>query len=153
MTVSVGSFRSDLPEFADATRYPDPAVTFWLGWAAKLINLDRWGDVFDLGVEMFVAHNLVIERRNLDAEQRGGVPGGQSMVIASSSVDKVSVSYDAGAGLNPGDGHWNLTNYGTRFIFMLKQMGAGPLVIEGGSCSSGGAWSGPWQSQFPNPSG
>lgn len=153
MTVTVESFRVDLPEFADIAKFPDAAVAFWLKWALLMVNEDRWGDVFDLGVEMFVAHNLALERRAQVAAAKGGIPGMQPGVLTGSSVDKVSVGYDASAGINLGAGHWNLTIYGTRFYQMAQQFGAGPITIEGGSANGvGGAWQGPWQSTFPNPS-
>lgn len=149
-----GDFRQGFPEFASTSDYPDSMIQFWLDWAPKLLNESRWGEVFDLGVSLFTAHNISIEKRNLNAVVKGGVPGSSSMVMTASAVDKVSVSYDASAGLDPADGQWNLTNYGTRLIQILKMMGAGPLTIEGGSCTGvAGAWQGPWQGLFPNPSG
>ncbi len=154
MTITVSQFRSDLPEFADVTRFPDSFIAFWLGWAAKMVNADVWADCVDLGVEMFTAHNLSLERKAMDVAAKGGVPGAQGGVLTGKAVDKVSASYDASAGIELGAGHWNLTIYGTRFIQMAKNFGAGPITIEGGSCGMiGGAWTGPWQSQFPNPSG
>ncbi|HAN5088196.1 TPA: DUF4054 domain-containing protein, partial [Escherichia coli] len=39
-------FRTDYPEFSDTTRYPDSAVTFYLGQADVILNQDVLGDQF-----------------------------------------------------------------------------------------------------------
>lgn len=155
MTVTVASFRAGLPAFADAAKYPDAEVEFWLGWAVLMLNSERWSDWLDLGVMMFVAHNLSLEARSKKAVLQGGSAGGQNMVVASTSVDKVSVAYDATAGLEADAGHWNLTNYGTRLLRMMLMVGAGPMTIAGGSLDENpaGAWPGPWTGSIPNPSG
>lgn len=49
-------FRTDFPEFADKTRYPDPSVNFYLGQADSLLNQDVQGDQFVYLAELFTAH-------------------------------------------------------------------------------------------------
>ncbi|MDU7187424.1 MAG: DUF4054 domain-containing protein, partial [Klebsiella sp.] len=49
-------FRTDFPEFSDTTRYPDPAVAFYLGQADAILNQDVLGDQFVYLAELFVAH-------------------------------------------------------------------------------------------------
>ncbi|ECY4647086.1 DUF4054 domain-containing protein, partial [Escherichia coli] len=41
------------------------------------------------------------------------------------SVDKVSVSYDTSATLNPDAGFWNNTRYGAEFYQLITMFGAG----------------------------
>jgi hypothetical protein len=82
---------------------------------------------------------------NQKAAASGGIPGLSRGVINSEAAGAVSVGYDANAGIEPGAGHWNLTNYGTRFIQMLMLIGAGPTQVSpGGNCNpyNGSAWSG-----------
>lgn len=149
--ITPAQFRTDFPEFASTTKYPNSGVTFWLNLAYALLNADRWGQQIDVGAELFVAHNLVIEAKAQAEASAGGIPGGQVGPINSKSVDKVSVGYDTGAGIQPDAGHWNLSVYGTRFIRLLRMFGAGPLFVGVGYVPglSGQAWPGP--STIPGP--
>lgn len=151
MTITVAQFRADFTEFASTTKYPNSAVTFWLTLAYQLLNADRWGAQIDIGAELFVAHNLVIEAKAQAEFAAGGIPGGQVGPVNSKSVDKVSVSYDTGAGIQLDAGHWNLSVYGTRFIRLARMFGAGPLFAGVGyvPALSGMAWPGP--STLPGP--
>lgn len=148
VSVTHASFRGDFPVFADAARYPEPSISFWLGLARKLLRADRWDDLIDIGAELFVAHNLVLERRAQDLADNGGVPGLTTGPINSQSVDKASVGYDTGAGIELDAGHWNNTIYGTRFIHLARLVGAGPVQVGVSQCgtdplSSQNAWCGP----------
>lgn len=141
--INEAQFRADFPEFASTTTFPSPAVTFWLALAGQMINTDRWGPSaadpwpggdppdrtpYDLGVELFIGHNLILEALASQSVAAGALPGlTNAGVIASKSVDKVSISYDSQAGIEKDAGHWNLTLYGRRFYRMLMNMGAGPL--------------------------
>jgi hypothetical protein len=125
--VDIATFRADFPEFADVGAYPNAQVTFYLTLAGKLLNACRWADLLDMGTELFVAHNLVLERQNQAAAATGGVPGVQTGAVSGKTVDKVSVTYDASAGLETDAGHWNLTTYGTRFINLARMVGAGGM--------------------------
>lgn len=164
-------FRVDFPEFADQTLYPDSAVNFWLSMAKQMINVCRWGGsaldvwpnplpvdpappvpdrtLYDLGCELFVAFNLAIERNMQNQATAGGVPGQVTGPVSAKSVDKVSVSYDVAAGLNPEDGMWNMNAYGVRFVYLLKLMGMGTLQLGIGAAPpySGFGYYGPypWQ--------
>lgn len=154
MTIDKDQFRVDLPEFADKARYPDAVVTFWIGYAVKLTDAGRWQELTDLGVELFAAHQLVLERRAMDEAAKGKVPGMSPGIVNSKSVDKVSVGYDTAGGAEPDAGHWNLTIYGTRYINLAREIGAGPIQVglpsEADVVAS--AWAGPPVFNFPNPS-
>lgn len=148
ITITVSQFRLDYPEFTDTTLYPDSQITYYLNLAGLLLNVCRWGNILNVGAELFVAHNIAIERQAQATAINGGVPGISSGPVSSKSVDKVSVSYDTQAGLETGAGHWNLTIYGTRFIRLAKMMGSGPIYVgvptaSETSLSSAGAWPGP----------
>lgn len=101
---------------------------------------------YDVGMELFVAHQMALEARAKKEASVGGIPGGQVGVLTAKSVDKVSASYDVSATLNPRDGHWNLTSYGIRFAWMMKMTGSGAMYVGAGICAppyTFGAWSGP----------
>ena len=157
MTVIVKSFRTNNPTFSDATVYPDPAVVYWITAAGFLLPTSRWGvasatpdtpptTILDLGTELFVAHNLILEKQAFAAAEVGGTPGLQVGPQASKSVGPGSVSYDTASGIVENAGHWNLTTYGTRFIRLARFRGAGPVQVGIGLAPpfSLGAWAGPW---------
>jgi len=147
MTVNVAQFRADLQEFSSTSMYPNSGVTFWLSFAYRMINANRFGSETDIAAELFTAHFITLEARDVLVASSGGIPGTNMGVISSKSVDKVSISYDTGAGTEAGAGHWNLTTYGTRFMWMVSMFGAGPIQLGVGYSPLGGnssdSWTGP----------
>lgn len=153
--IDAATFRIYLPEFTSTVTYPDSAVNFWLGVANVMLPTQTWGlgnpvsvspptTPLDIGTALFAAHNLVLEARNARAAAAGGVPGGGAGgPVSSESVGGVSRSYDTTAALNLDAGPWNLTNYGTRFIFMARLAGKGPLQIGAGGGCGPSPWFGP----------
>lgn len=131
-TITIAQFRTDFPEFADTTRFPDPALTFWLGLATLLLNADRWGEAWSFGAELYIAHNLALEALAQKQAAGGGIPGAASGMLNSKSVDKVSAGYDTASVAEEFGGNWNLTTYGMRLYRLLKQFGAGPIQIGAG---------------------
>lgn len=141
---TIAGFRAAFPEFSNVANFADPEVQFWLDLSGKLIDQNRWGSAFDFGQQLFMAHNLSIGFTNQIAVSSGQQPGQVSGAITSASVDKVSYSRDAGSAMEPKNGHWNLTNYGLRFVQLMRMMGAGPIHVGGGeTVSVSAAWSGP----------
>lgn len=127
--MDAAQFRIDFPEFADPVVYTDGAVNFWLGVATKLLRAERWADMLDTGLELFTAHNLSLQRT---ASGTPNAPGANTGLVASKTVDKLSITYDASAGIIPNAGHWNLTTYGTRFLWLMNMAGMGPTQLGAG---------------------
>lgn len=142
--ISERQFRTDLPEFASSTLYPQHAVKLYINLAGQLLNVQRWGasaadpwpdsapppiSVYDHGVELFVAHNLVLDARDVKDASKGNVPGSVKGPISNATVDKASVSYDTKAGIEENAGHWALTVYGLRFLRLMRLMGAGAVQV------------------------
>jgi len=127
--MDAATFRADLPEFASTVTYPDAQVNFYLGLGQKLLPADRWDDLLDYGLELFVAHNLVLSAQNVRAATSGGMPGVSIGVTSGKTVDKVSVTYDTQAAMLPDAGHWALTTYGIRFLQLARMVGAGGIQL------------------------
>jgi hypothetical protein len=152
MAITVAAFRDDYPEFGSAVFYPDSGVAYWLRLAYLFLNAARWDTLLDLGAELFVAHNLALEKRAADEAAAGSAPGRTTGPLSSSSVANASASYDTGSAIEEGAGHWNLTVYGIRFIDLVRMMGAGPIQVgvgtpfyaQGPFLPSGLAWAGPY---------
>lgn len=144
-------FRAAFPEFSNTTTYPDSAITFWSGLATKLLRPERWQDILDEGVMLFTAHNLSLERMAQAGGAAGGAPGLNGGIVASKSIDKLSISYNASIGIDPGDGHWALTTYGTRFLWLMRMAGTGGTQYGAGPAYGGpqGVWGGPFGIGWP----
>ena len=127
MTITAAQFAIDFPEFANATTFPPASIDFWLNVASLTLNAQAWGALLDMGTELFVAHHMAIAARDQAAVSTGGMPGTQTGPTASKAVDKVSVSYDTASAAVNDAGFWNLTSYGTRFLFYSRMVGAGGL--------------------------
>lgn len=151
MTVTAASFRGHFPEFTSTTDYPDTQVQFYLDIAPNLISSDRWGKSFDMGVELFVAHNITLDAREVRAA-RSGIPGTLTGPVNNRSVDKASVGYDTGSVVDTRGGPWNLTVYGARYYRFAMMFGIGPLQVGTGNGYGFSAYTGPWVYNFPNPS-
>ena len=168
--ITPASFRLDWVAFSNQALYPNPVVNFWITVAGFMLRTERWGSgsaaatspvttPYDLATELFVAHNLVLEKQADDAAKRGATPGVSKGPIASMSVGGVSVSYDDAAGLEEGAGHWNLTTYGTRLKRLMDLFGAGPVQVGvgfdpfGWYGGGGSPWIGPWPYPGPAESG
>lgn len=154
--IDAATFRVNFPEFASVTTFPDTAVNFWIAVAAIMLPVQTWGagsvaaaspptTPLDIGSSLFVAHNLILEAKGVKAAAGGGIPGsGAGGPVSSESVGGVSRSYDTSAGLMLDAGPWNLTVYGTRFLFMARLMGKGPVQIGVGAVPNSVApWFGP----------
>ena len=144
MAVTPTTFRAAFPAFNSQTIYPDGQIDFYLGLGQKLQNTERWGDLFDYGLQLFTAHHLSLDYASNKAGQLGQKPGEIEGPVTNGSVDKVSYGRDPSSALNPKDGHWNLTQYGIRYVKLIKMVGAGPM--QAGVPTGGyepGAWPGP----------
>lgn len=124
MVISVAQFRADFSEFGDAAVYPAGDITFWLNTGYLRLPSNVWKELLDIGVELFVAHNLAIERANKKAALNGGAPGQNVGPLNSKSVSKVSAGYDTAVGAVKDAGNYNLTNFGTRFMELVDIVGA-----------------------------
>jgi len=164
VSVTPASFRFDYEEFASTVIYTNSGIAYWINLANLLINQNLLGGspatpsnppatLYDIAVELFTAHNLVLEQQALAASENNAVPGLTTGPISSKHAGPISVSYDVGAGVDPDDGQYNLTIYGTRFINLYKLAGAGGMVVNGNGFGAnfgpfpvfgvGQAWSGP----------
>lgn len=123
----LAGFRLAFPAFDDLA--PDPVVQFQLDIAAKRLNADRWGSLFDYGSYLYAAHHLAIRAQENAAAARGAIPGMRGGLMTAKSVDSVSVNYDVTQVSNEGAGYWNQTSYGREFWAMARMMGVGPVQI------------------------
>jgi Protein of unknown function (DUF4054) len=137
------SFRVDYPEFASTVTYSNAQVIYWINFATLLINPCLFGgpgdspplnppdNLYDVLIELFTAHNIVLEAQAQKTAANGGIPGLTTGPISSKRVGPAAQTYDVALGVNPDDGQYNLTIYGTRFINLYKLGGAPGIVANG----------------------
>lgn len=126
---TVSDFRRDFPQFSDTTKYPEAVINFRLNLADTLIDGSAMGKMFPYLAELFVAHYMVLYASDTAAGALGGSGGSTSGVVASKSVDKVSVSYDNSSTLNADAGFWNFSRYGAEFWQVLQFFGYGGIQL------------------------
>lgn len=156
--MTVGQFRIDYPAFADAGRFPDAEIQYWINMACSppnsgyAVNPERWGQFFTLGLNLFVAHNLAVADMMIQRAGPPGVgtgPGGRfgftplvgSGIASSRSVNGVSVSYDNSLGMEANAGWWGLTPWGNQYLYYLRLAGSAPVHLLGAP-SYGGYYGG-----------
>ncbi len=156
MAVTATSFRIDFPEFRSIPDYPTSVINYYLTLAGFLLNAQRFGGtvpsvsnppscMYDMAMELFVAHHVAIEKQAMNAAAGGGVPGVTTGPITAKGVGPVSVSYASGDVIDATAGFWNQTMYGLRFWRLIMMFGAGPIQVGVGATPwySVGAWPGP----------
>lgn len=143
ITLTPALFRQAMPEFNNVNAYTDPVINFWITIAGNVFNACRWGAMLNYGAQLFVAHHLVLGKRNQDAVAAGGNPGELKGPVSSRSVDRVSNSYDTNAVRLDNQGFWALTTYGLELFQYQRYMGAGGMQLMCGPPGPGdAAWPG-----------
>lgn len=127
--MNVATFRTNFPEFADTTAYPETTINFWAGVAEKMVNECVWDNMYETGVQLYVAHELVLARQNVKTATVGGLPGQGGGIASSKAVGSVNVSYDPATTTEKDAGFWNLTNYGKQFYRLVQIFGAGCMQL------------------------
>ncbi len=127
--MDIAQFRLNFPEFASTTAYPDAQVTFWATLAEKQVVQSIWCNTYSYGVQLYVAHELVLARQSFLAAQTGGVPGQSGGIANNKTVGSVSVGYDSTVQSEKDAGWWNMTNYGKQFYRLVQIFGAGCIQL------------------------
>lgn len=127
--MNIPAFRAAFPEFADTEVYPTAVVTFWATLAEAQVRARVWKSQWPVGVNLYVAHELVLAAQNQKTSQYGGAPGTFAGPANNKTVGGASVGYDSQVTSEKDAGYWNLTNYGKQFIRLARLYGAGGAVV------------------------
>jgi hypothetical protein len=129
--MDVPTFRAVLPEFADATRFPDAQIQFNINLAEASLPPEVWGDRLEAGLLYYAAHYVALSGPQVSGGSGAAygvptpAPGLATGLVASKSVSGVSVSYDTATGQTEGGGSFNLTRYGQIFLTLALPAAAG----------------------------
>ena len=134
MSLDVAAFRAAYPPFADSKRYPDARITYWLDFAAVMVNSHRWqrSGLQDYGQGLLTAHYLTMMERYDAATGAYSLPTGTASGATTSqsqSADGVSWSEGYDASAYDGDGQLASTAYGRQFLDLRALIGAGGMQL------------------------
>ena len=148
--LTYAQFILDFPEFTNATAYPEAEFTAALAEATALLNMSRWGTLYNRGLELYIAHDLALYQRRQATAALGGMPGMAKGNLTSETPGQVALSYDTQVASERDAGYYNLTEYGQKFIRLARLRGMGGIVVNvGGNSGAVGqvqsfmAWPGP----------
>ena len=85
--------------------------------------------MFNQGLELFTAHNIVLAASNKTASASGSVPGQAGGVVSAKKVGSVGVNYDTVSAMELDAGHWNQTTYGRQYIRLARLIGQGCVQL------------------------
>lgn len=127
--MDIPAFRTAFPEFANTTVYPTTTIEFYAEIAELMVLECVWKRMYSKGVNLYVAHELVLASQNQKAASVGGSPGQQGGIANTKTVGSVTVGYDASTTTEKDAGWWNLTNYGKQFYRLAMIFGAGCIQL------------------------
>ena len=124
-------FRTDFPEFASETIFPESSLTYWLLIASFMVNpcVFVQAELLNMQMELFAAHHLKIEADAARVAANGGVGGTTQGPISSKTVDKVTIAFAVEAAKEDGAGSYNLTVFGQRYWHNTQIFGAGGVQL------------------------
>lgn len=124
MTFDVPAFRKAFPEFSSTEIYPSPQIDFWVAFITAQVTVGIWKSSWNVGVSLYLAHELTLAGQNTAAAKVGGSPGQQGGIASQKAVGSVSVQYDPTTTTEKDAGYWNLTTYGKQFYRLTQIFGA-----------------------------
>lgn len=124
MTATVAEFRALFPEFNEPVA-TDAQVQAKLDIAERMMDVDRWGDLFDNGQLQYAAHLLSTSITCAAALGRGGAVFG----IRARTVDDVSITFNVPQAVSNFDAFFNSTCYGQMYLMLVNMVGVGALVV------------------------
>lgn len=127
--MDISTFRTNFPEFASTSVYPDAQITFWAGVAETLLVQNVWGTSYGFAVNLYVAHEITLATQNSQAAAVGGSPGQHGGIANSKAVGAVNVAYDAATQTEKDAGWWNRTTYGQQLYRLIRMFGSGAVQL------------------------
>lgn len=129
MTFDIPAFRVNFPEFKDAEKYPTSMIEFWGGLAQLQVRSCIWKDAWNMGISLYIAHELVLAGQNVKAASFGGSPGQQGGIANTKTVGQGTIGFDSVTSSEKNGGYWNLTTYGKQFYRLVRIFGAGAITV------------------------
>jgi hypothetical protein len=126
---NIAAFRTAFPEFRSLEIYPDQMLNFWVGLAQAQVRQCVWKLQWNMGVSLYLAHELVLAVRNANAAEAGGAPGTTGGIASQKTVGSANITYDPQTTTEKDAGFWNQTTYGKQFIRLARMFGTGAIQL------------------------
>jgi hypothetical protein len=129
---TMDDFLTMYPQFKDVSEVVRKA---WIKMAMNCLQYDRWNDLWEMGMGLYIAHFLTLYLQSSTPEGASTqqiINAGLSRGIATSkSVADMSVGYDFGsvASESAGWGTFSQTVYGQQFVQLAKVAAMGGMTI------------------------
>jgi hypothetical protein len=129
---TMDDFLTMYPQFKDVSEVVRKA---WLKMAMNCLQYDRWNDLWEMGMGLYIAHFLTLYLQSSTPEGASTqqiINAGLSRGVATSkSVADMSVGYDFGliASESAGWGTFSQTVYGQQFVQLAKLAAMGGMTI------------------------
>lgn len=129
---TMDDFLAMYPQFKDV---PEVVRKAWLKMAMNCLQYDRWNDLWEMGMGLYIAHFLTLYLQSSTPEGASTqqiINAGLSRGVATSkSVADMSVGYDFGSVVSEsaGWGTFSQTVYGQQFVQLAKVAAMGGMTI------------------------
>jgi hypothetical protein len=136
---TVDDFKAVYPQFWSAEvkpLLPDAVIEMYVGFANATVNIARYHESWKVCMCLVIAHFLILYLRtmspNPDPTASNIIKAGETRgLVASKSVDGVSVSYDYSTAISDLDGWaaWKTTEHGIQFLTLAKVYNLGGMRV------------------------
>lgn len=131
-------FKAVYPQFFKRGKplVPKAVLDMYIGFANSIVNIARYHESWNVCICLVVAHFLVLYMRTVTPNPDGGaaaiIKAAETRgLVASKSVDGVSVHYDYSTAIADLDGwaEWKITEYGIQFLTLAKAYNLGGMRV------------------------
>lgn len=133
------NFKAIYPQFWDidgAPLVPQAVLDMYIGFANSIVNIARYHESWEICLCLVIAHFLILYMRTVSPNPDGGaaavIKSAETKgLVASKSVDGVSVSYDYSTAIADLDGwaDWKTTEFGIQFLTLAKVYNLGGMRV------------------------
>ena len=135
---TANDFKRVYPQFwhNDVPLVPEEVLAMYIGFANSIVNITRYHESWQVCLCLVIAHFLVLYMRTTTPNPDGGaaavIKAAETKgLVASKSVEGVSVSYDYSTAIADLDGwaEWKTTEYGVQFLTLAKAYNLGGMRV------------------------
>ncbi len=115
---------------------PQAVLDMYIAFADSFVKISRYHQAWKVVMSLAIAHFLTLYLRTMSSDPDSGAAGvikaaETKGLVASKSVDGVSVSYDFSNALADLDGwaDWKTTEYGIQYITIAKPFLRGGMYV------------------------
>lgn len=136
---TVADFKAVYPQFWDRNDVPfvpEEVLEMYVGFAYSIVNIARYHESWKVCLCLVIAHFLILYMRTMSTNPDGSaaavIKAAETKgLVASKSVDGVSVSYDYSTAIADLDGwaDWKTTEFGIQFLTIAKVYNLGGMRV------------------------